>query len=89
MISADTTDARQYHEVAGAHCQDVNRAKQAEDLVTSLNHELRTPLTSIRAFPTILLNDPDMELSQRRRFLAIVVEEAERLTATLNRLLSD
>ena len=87
------TDARgsrdNYHVLASnAGCQSSCRPTQIEDLMAKLNHEIRTPLTAIRAFSSILLEEPDMERAQRRQFLAIVAEEVERLTAIVNRLLS-
>jgi signal transduction histidine kinase len=90
MIPADTTGIRRSHEttVSDASCKDGGTATQIEDLIASLNHELRTPLTAIRAFSNILLEEPDMEIAQRRQFLAIVVDETERLTSIVNRLLS-
>jgi len=52
-----------------------------------VTHELRTPLTSIRAFTEILLDDPEVELGQRKKFLAIITKEAERLTRLINQVL--
>ena len=52
-----------------------------------MTHELRTPLTSIRAFSEILLDDPDIELAQRRNFLGIITKETERLTRLINQVL--
>ena len=91
MVLADATGIRRSHEalVSEAGCKDRGISRQTEDLIASLNHELRTPLTAIRAFSTILRDEPDMEPAQRRQFLAIVVEETERLTSVVNRLLSD
>jgi K+-sensing histidine kinase KdpD len=89
MIFADTTAAGIGHKgpTSDASCKDKGTAGQGEDLIASLNHELRTPLTAIRAFSSILLEEPDMERAQRQQFLAIVVEETERLTSIVNRLL--
>ncbi len=91
MMFADTTAAGVRHKgpASEASCKDESTRRQIEDLVASLNHELRTPLTAIRAFSSILLQEPDMERAQQRQFLAIVVEEVERLTSVVNRLLSD
>lgn len=89
MILADTRGARDSYEGLASNARGEGRRTptETEDLITSLNHELRTPLTAIRAFSAILLDEPDMELGQRRQFLAIVVEETERLTTVVNRLL--
>jgi signal transduction histidine kinase len=52
-----------------------------------VTHELRTPLTSIRAFTEILLEHPDVELEQRKKFLGIITKEAERLTRLISQVL--
>lgn len=93
MELLQTTSHLDDHDAAsrdsGKRCKNGGEAKQIEELRARLNHELRTPLTSVRAFSNILLHHPDMDLGQRRQFLAILVEEAERLTAVVNRLLPD
>jgi signal transduction histidine kinase len=91
MILTNTREARDRHKTRASHtgCKEGGAPTETKDLIANLNHELRTPLTTIRAFSSILLDEPDMELTRRRQFLAIVVEEAERLTAVVNRLLSD
>lgn len=58
-----------------------------DDFMSTITHELRTPLTSIRAFSEILLADPEVELEQRKRFLAIITRETERLTRLINQVL--
>lgn len=90
MMLADTRGVRDSHEALASNARREDRCTptETEDLIASLNHELRTPLTAIRAFSAILLDEPDIELGQRRKFLAIVVEETERMTAVVNRLLS-
>lgn len=51
-----------------------------DDFMSSVTHELRTPLTSIRAFSEMLLEDPEIDVDDRQRFLGIIVSETERLT---------
>jgi signal transduction histidine kinase len=63
----------------------VDRLK--DDFVSTVTHELRTPLTSIRAFTEILLDDPEVELGQRKKFLGIITKETERLTRLINQVL--
>ena len=58
-----------------------------DDFMSSVTHELRTPLTSIRAFSEMLLEDPDIDVEDRQRFLGIIVSEAERLTRLVNQVL--
>lgn len=70
---------------ANARLQELDRLK--DDFMSTVTHELRTPLTSIRAFSEILLDDPRIQLSERKRFLSIVVKETGRLTRLINQML--
>ena len=78
---------RRTEELRGANerLKELDRLK--DEFVSTVTHELRTPLTSIRAFTEILLDDPDVELSQRKKFLGIITKEAERLTRLINQVL--
>ncbi|HEX6736311.1 MAG TPA: sensor histidine kinase [Azonexus sp.] len=58
-----------------------------DDFISTVTHELRTPLTSIRALSEMLHEDPRIELADRKRFLGIIVNEAERLTRLINQIL--
>ncbi|MBS1191607.1 MAG: histidine kinase [Rhodocyclaceae bacterium] len=58
-----------------------------DDFVSTVTHELRTPLTSILALSEMLHDDPEIELSDRMRFLGIIVAEGERLTRLINQIL--
>ena len=80
-LEAATTELREANE----RLKELDRLK--DDFVSTVTHELRTPLTSIRAFTEILLDDPEMELGQRRKFLAIITKETERLTRLINQVL--
>ncbi|MCB1758688.1 MAG: histidine kinase [Gammaproteobacteria bacterium] len=68
-----------------AKLQELDHLK--DDFMSSVTHELRTPLTSIRAFSEILQEDPKIDLAERKRFLAIIVSETERLTRLVNQVL--
>jgi Na+/proline symporter/signal transduction histidine kinase len=70
---------------ANDRLQELDRLK--DEFVSTVTHELRTPLTSIRSFSEILLDDPDLPVEERRGFLAIVVQESERLTRLINQVL--
>ncbi len=70
---------------ANARLQELDRLK--DDFMSSVTHELRTPLTSIRAFSEMLLDDPKIDLEERKRFLGIIVSETERLTRLVNQVL--
>ena len=70
---------------ANEQLQELDRLK--DDFISTVSHELRTPLTSIRAFTEILLENPDVEHEQRRKFLGIITKEVERLTRLINQVL--
>ncbi len=70
---------------ANERLKELDRLK--DDFLSTVTHELRTPLTSIRAFSEILNQDPRIELAQRRKFLAIITKETERLTRIINQVL--
>jgi len=70
---------------ANEQLQELDRVK--DDFMSTVTHELRTPLTSIRAFSEILLDDPKIQLSERTRFLNIIVKETARLTRLINQML--
>ena len=80
-LEAATAELREANE----RLKELDRLK--DDFVSTVTHELRTPLTSIRAFTEILLDEPEVELEQRRRFLGIITKETERLTRLINQVL--
>ncbi len=80
-LSAATSELR----AANERLKELDRLK--DDFVSTITHELRTPLTSIRAFSELLREDPQIELAERKRFLGIIVAEAERLTRLINQVL--
>jgi signal transduction histidine kinase len=80
-LEAATNELREANE----RLKELDRLK--DDFVSTVTHELRTPLTSIRAFTEILLDDPDVELEQRKKFLGIITKETERLTRLINQVL--
>src|SRR5262249_4907858 len=55
-------------------------ARLREDFVSSVSHELRTPLAQIRLFTETLRLDRVRSDEERRRSLAIIDQEARRLT---------
>ena len=75
------------NELRGANerLKELDRLK--DDFVSTVTHELRTPLTSIRAFTEILLDDPELAIAQRNKFLAIITKETERLSRLINQVL--
>jgi Na+/proline symporter/signal transduction histidine kinase len=80
-LEAATAELREANE----RLKELDRLK--DEFVSTVTHELRTPLTSIRAFTEILLDDPEVELGQRRKFLGIITKETERLTRLINQVL--
>ncbi len=75
------------NELRGANERLTELDRMKDDFVSTVTHELRTPLTSIRAFTQILLDDPEIEIDQRTRFLGIITKESERLTRLINQVL--
>ena len=80
-LEAATAELR----AANARLQELDRLK--DEFMSTVTHELRTPLTSIRAVSEILLDASEIDPDDRRRFLAIIVKETERLTRLINQTL--
>ncbi|MFN3984489.1 MAG: ATP-binding protein [Rhodocyclaceae bacterium] len=80
-LEAATSELR----AANEQLKELDRLK--DDIMSSVTHELRTPLTSIRALSEMLLDDPKIDLAERKRFLGIIVSETERLTRLVNQVL--
>ena len=80
-LEAATAELR----AANERLRELDRMK--DDFISTVTHELRTPLTSIRALSEMLHDDPKMELADRKRFVGIIVSEAERLTRLINQIL--
>lgn len=80
-LQAVTNELREANE----RLRELDRMK--DDFISTVTHELRTPLTSIRALSEMLYDDPRIDLADRRRFLGIIVGEAERLTRLINQIL--
>src|SRR6202165_5916522 len=80
-LEAATAELREANE----RLKELDRLK--DDFISTVTHELRTPLTSIRAFTEILLDTPDVEVEQRKKFLGIISKEVERLTRLINQVL--
>ena len=70
---------------ANARLLELDRLKS--DFLSTVSHELRTPLTSIRSFSEILLRYDVDDAEKRKKFVAIIHDEAERLTRMINDLL--
>jgi Na+/proline symporter/nitrogen-specific signal transduction histidine kinase len=81
QLEAATAELRE----ANDRLRELDRMK--DDFISTVTHELRTPLTSIRALSEMLHEDPKLDLVDRKRFLGIIVGEAERLTRLINQIL--
>jgi signal transduction histidine kinase len=57
------------------------------DFISGVSHELRTPLAQIRMFGETLLLDRVRSTEERRRSLAIIVQESQRLTHLIENVL--
>ncbi len=70
---------------------DVTREKEVEEMkeafLSSVSHELRTPLAAICSYTEILRDMPPEDERTRREFLAILGEEAQRLTRIIEDVL--
>lgn len=71
---------------------DLTRLRRLEnlrrDFVANVSHELKTPITSIEGFAETLLDGALAEPEQARRFATIILEQARRLHAIVEDLLS-
>ncbi len=71
--------------------RDVSREREIDSMktefISTAAHELRTPLTSIQGFSEVLLSRPDLEIAQQQSLLAIIHEQSESLSRTVNDLL--
>lgn len=65
-----------------------DRAEYIAEFATNLSHELKTPLTSIRGAAELLDQEWEaMKEDERRRFLANIEEDTERMERLVTRLL--
>ncbi len=70
---------------ANDRLQELDRLK--DDFISTVTHELRTPLTAIRSAAEVLHDNPQLGAGERQAFLAIVIQESERLTRLINQVL--
>ncbi|MEJ2054072.1 MAG: ATP-binding protein [Calditrichaceae bacterium] len=71
---------------------DVTRLRRLEvvrrDFVANVSHEIRTPLTSIKGFIETLLDGASEEPETSKRFLKIMMKQANRLNSIIEDLLA-
>ncbi len=70
---------------ANLRLQELDQMK--DEFLSTVTHELRTPLTSIRSFSEILHDNSDLDVTEQKKFLGIVIRESERLTRLINQVL--
>jgi len=72
--------------------RDVTRVRQLEnvrrDFVANASHELRTPVTAIKGFVETLIDGGIEDRENAARFLRIVLQQADRLQAIIDDILS-
>ncbi|MDX2085517.1 MAG: ATP-binding protein [Candidatus Melainabacteria bacterium] len=69
--------------------EDVTLTQAHSDFVSTVSHEFRTPLTSIKGFAdTLLRYGENLPNDQRKRFVTIIKDQADRLTRMVENLLS-
>ena len=70
---------------------DVSEREQLEkvrrDFVANVSHELKTPLTSIKGYAETLIDAPQTPHETARRFLEIILRNADHMTKMVNSLL--
>jgi len=71
---------------------DVTRLRRLEsvrrDFVANVSHELKTPITAIRGSAETLADGAVEDVEEARRFVAIVLKQADRLNAIIDDLLA-
>lgn len=62
--------------------------KVRRDFVANVSHELRTPLTSIKGYAETLLGEKDFQAGPARRFVEVILKNANHMTKMVEELLN-
>ena len=65
--------------------KDLNAAK--DSFITILSHDLRAPFTSILGFAEILLNEPNLPITEKNEYLSYIFEASQNQLQLINYLL--
>lgn len=83
---------RTFNEMAGQLERNLDDLKKSEllrkEFVANVSHELRTPITSIRSYAETLQGSGYISGEMRSEFLAVIVNESDRMTKIVQDLLS-
>ena len=75
-------------QLKNANDQLTNMDIAKDEFLYTVTHELRTPVTSIRAMAEIVHDNEDMNEDERKRFLAGIIRETERVSHLITQVLN-
>lgn len=71
--------------------QDMTKQAKLDDMrkefVANVSHELKTPITSIKTYSETLLDQEELDEESKRKFLNVILTEANRMTRLVSDLL--
>lgn len=71
--------------------QDMTKQAKLDDMrkefVANVSHELKTPITSIKTYSETLLDQEELDPDSKRKFLNVILTEANRMTRLVSDLL--
>lgn len=82
MVVEDVTEKRLFER----HLQRAEKLASLGEMVVGIAHEMRNPLGAIHGFASLILFDQDLP-AQHKKFLEIIIAEAERLSKINQELL--
>lgn len=88
LLGFEHGEQRKFVVVVSDLTERVRLDRLRRDFVANVSHELKTPLTSIRGYAELLLDQPDLDLEQRRRFLETIMRNSRHLTVMADSLMT-